>query len=181
MKDLENLIRRAKAEDTGAMIELIDTFSPLIGKYTRFMDYDEDFRSDMILKLIIVIKNEMDLDAFRVVNDYTILKYLKIALHRHYIMLSKRKKRLEDNETTYEFDELVDMIDNRDSFVETLYDGIRLEQLRDILTQREYDCIESIVFKGFTATQVAQKLGVTKQAVNQCKKRALSKIRQRIT
>lgn len=98
MKDLENLIRRAKEEDATAMIELIDTFSPLIGKYTRFMNYDEDFRSDMILKLIIIVKNEMDLDTFRVVNDYTILKYMKTALYHHYIMLSKRRRRVEDYE-----------------------------------------------------------------------------------
>lgn len=37
-----------------------------------------------------------------------------------------------------------------------------------------------IVLQGHTATEVSEKLGITKQAVNQCKNRALKKLRNRL-
>ena len=180
MKDFENLVRRAKAEDPGAMLELIDAFAPLIGKYTRMMNYDEDFRCDMILKLIVIVKREMDLDALRDTNNFTILKYIKTALYRHYITLSKRRNNIENHESACEYGVVVEMTDQADSYMEGFLDGLYLENVRDVLTAREYYCIESIIIKGYTANLVAQKLGVTKQAVNQCKNRALSKIRRKM-
>ena len=49
--------------------------------------------------------------------------------------------------------------------------------MMDVLSEKERICIEMIVLRGFTAQHVADKLGVTKQAVNQCKNRALAKLK----
>lgn len=52
MKSLLDLIRSAKCGDEIAMLEILDIFKPIIGKYTRMMNYDEDFKSEIVIKLI---------------------------------------------------------------------------------------------------------------------------------
>lgn len=57
-------------------------------------------------------------------------------------------------------------------FAETL---ISCHRHRDL-----WFCVQLIVLQGHTATEVSEKLGITKQAVNQCKNRALKKLRNRL-
>ena len=52
--------------------------------------------------------------------------------------------------------------------------------LKRVLTPREQLCVELIVIQGCSATEVAKCLGVTKQAVNQCKNRALKKLQENL-
>ena len=81
MKDFIGLIKCAKDNDENAMIELIDAFAPLIEKYTRMMNYDEDFKNDMTLKFITITKIEIDLGKFKELNNYIVLKYIETALY----------------------------------------------------------------------------------------------------
>ncbi len=53
-----------------------------------------------------------------------------------------------------------------------------MDMLRSMLTEHEYKYIKIMIFDGWTADAVAKKYGVTKQAVNQCKNRALAKIKK---
>lgn len=48
-----------------------------------------------------------------------------------------------------------------------------------MITEERF-CVQLIVLQGHTATEVSEKLGITKQAVNQCKNRALKKLRNRL-
>lgn len=88
MKNLVEKIRRAKAGDEGVMLELIEMWSPLINKFTRLLKYDEDCRSELILKLILLLKREINLDKMNEVNDGAIIKYVKTAMTHYYITLS---------------------------------------------------------------------------------------------
>ncbi len=58
------------------------------------------------------------------------------------------------------------------------YDEILIETLKQVLTEKEFSYVYQIVFQGHTAEQVAEKLGISKQAVNQSKNRALNKLRE---
>ena len=49
MESLADKIRLAKDGDEKAMLDIIERFEPLFGKYTRLLNYDnEDCRSDLI-------------------------------------------------------------------------------------------------------------------------------------
>lgn len=56
MRNIDEKIILAQKGDEKAMLEIIDDFSPIINKYTRLLKYDEDCRSELILKLITLIK-----------------------------------------------------------------------------------------------------------------------------
>lgn len=49
---------------------------------------------------------------------------------------------------------------------------------KSLLTEREFMCVKLIVIDGWTADTVSKKLGVSKQAINQCKLRALKKVKE---
>lgn len=57
-------------------------------------------------------------------------------------------------------------------------DSILFETMKTTLTEREKLCVQRIVIEGWTAEALASALGITKQAVNQCKKRALEKLKK---
>ena len=72
MESLADKIRLAKDGDEKAMLDIIERFEPLIGKYTRLLNYDnEDCRSDLIEKLITLVKVEIDLGKLIVIDGYT--------------------------------------------------------------------------------------------------------------
>ena len=88
MKDFAELIHMAKAGDENAMLELIYGFMPVIVKYTRIMNYDDDFKSEMILRFIQFIKIDFKLEKLIKINDFAILKYINKTLHISHIWRS---------------------------------------------------------------------------------------------
>ncbi len=178
MKNLVDKILLAKSGDEDVMLEILNLFSPLIKKYTRLLNYDEDCRSELILKIITLVKNEIEPDKMQLLNDGAIISYISNAMYHHYIWLSRGISKIRDNETTCEGETLINVLDNSHFNPDEMEDGLLMETLRSILTERELICIKLIVLEGYTAKYVADKLGVTKQAVNQCKNRALKKLKK---
>lgn len=176
MKSLLELIRSAKGGDENAILEILDMFKPLIGKYTHMMNYDEDFRSEIVIKLISFVKLDFEPDKLREVNDFVILKYIENVVYHEYIFLSKKNSRKTNTEMTYDPDTLVDLSDSNESLTDTLRDNLLLYDMERALTKREFLCVNLIVLQRYTAEQVAAKLGITKQAFNQCKNRAIKKL-----
>lgn len=176
MEELKNTILSAQNYDTTAMARLIDKFEPLLGKYIRIMKYDEDFKSDIILAFIELI-HKIDMSAFiKDVNDYVLIKYISTSVYHSYISLSKIKNKT-DKERSYS----VTFEDNTQGTLITydtpVNDVILHEFLHDKLTDNEYMCIEYIVLQEYTSVEIASYLGITRQAVNQCKRRAIDKLK----
>jgi RNA polymerase sigma factor (sigma-70 family) len=176
VKNLLDLIISAKGGDENAMLKILDMFKPIIGKYTRMMNYDEDFKSEIITKLISFVKLDFNPDKLREANDFVILKYIENVIYHEYILLSKKNNRKTNAEITYDQDTLVDLSDSIESLIDTLHNSLLLYDIERTLTEREFLCVNLIVLQRYTAEQVAAKLGVTKQAVNQCKNRAIEKL-----
>ena len=72
MENLKNTIFTAQNGDKNALLEVITFFDPLIKKYVKLMDYDEDFKSELTIYLMELI-NSMKLSDFRILNDFTII------------------------------------------------------------------------------------------------------------
>ena len=170
MKDFLKLINMAKNGSESAMVELLNSFMPLILKFTYLMYDDDDFKSEMILKFIQLIKLEFNLDRLNSINNYIVIKYIERSLYHHYILLSKINSGKIKNECGYEITE-------NDFAYNDEMNYILEDTLKSVLTEREYDCINLMIINGCTAEQAASLLGITKQAVNQCKIRAIKKLR----
>ena len=179
MERLERLISAAQQEDKDAMLEIITIFQPIIRKYVRKMNYDEDFESEIVLHLLEVVR-AIDLDRLSARNDYLLIRYISNTLRHRYIYLSKKRNLLRDTEIIPEDEREFDWLDNREDAVEAYSDIETKDLLKKTLTPREQLCVELIVIQGCSATEVAKCLGVTKQAVNQCKNRALKKVRENL-
>ena len=65
MRNIAEKIILAQNGNEKAMLEIIEVFSPIINKYTRLLKYDEDCRSELFLKLITLIKNEIDIKRMK--------------------------------------------------------------------------------------------------------------------
>ena len=178
MNKLIDKIRLARSGDDTVMMEIVEKFSPLIGKYTSKLNYDEDCRSELTLKLIALVKNEIDPDKLRSDSDGAVVEYINNAIHHCYIALSKAQCRIRDNETAYDRETFVELLEDNLQYAEDMDDGMFMETIQAELTEREFLCLRLIVLEGYTAEEVSKRLGVTKQAVNQCKKRALEKVKK---
>ena len=99
-------------------------------------------------------------------------------LHHCYIALSKARCRIRDNETAYDRETFVELLEDNLQYAENTDDGMFMETIRAHLTEREFLCVRLIVLEGWTAEEVSKRLGVSKQAVNQCKRRALDKVKK---
>ena len=106
------------------------------------------------------------------------INYFSIALRNHYIALSVSKCRIRDNEVAYEQDSIGEMLEGNPQIETGIVESDIAETMKTALTDRECLCIiQRIVLEGWTAESLAATLGISKQAVNQCKKRALEKLR----
>jgi DNA-binding CsgD family transcriptional regulator len=183
MSNLERLIRAAKGNDERAMLEIIGKFKPLIGKYYAESGYDEDMRSALELKLVEVVKNGIDFEEFRSRSEGAFVNHIVSSLYHEYLAISKKKRKTQTHEILCEDDSLMDSIMAENAYTDgnihdtPIEDGILFEALRSILTEREFDCVYFTTVESYTSEEIAKRLRVTKQAVNQCKLRAYGKIR----
>lgn len=170
MGNLKELIELAKADDKNAMLEIIEKFRPLIHKYFRKSYYNEDVKSALELKLIEIVK--LKLNKLREQNEGTLINYIASSLYHQYLEIANNTK----SEIVCEDDILGLFGSNRLLSEKNIEDTILFESLKTILTKREFDCVYYIVFMGYTAEELSKKWSITKQACNQCKKRAFHKI-----
>lgn len=173
--EILSLVEKSKNKSIDAMEALIVQFMPLINKYTRIMKYDEDFKSDMVLKFIELIQNDLPIESLKKSNDGAIVKYIATSMKNHYIHLSKKKTDLLNCEClTYDNEEIRPSITENEEANSFILKAI----IESALTTTEARYINMIFYQGYTSEEVASVFGISKQAVNQCKNRALKKLRR---
>lgn len=172
---LVSLIDETKFDDGQAILELIDFFKPIIIKYSKKLRYD-DAKHDMQTDFICVIdrlKNNLDNES-----DKYVLSYVKKSMYHSYIKYSKKNNKYSNevpltsfgNDTQYIID---NNLNTRDD-----YSSVLLDEIKAHLTKKEFLVIKYIFFKDYTINDVALAFGVSRQSVNQTKKRALDKLRE---
>ena len=178
MRNIAEKIILAQNGNEKAMLEIIEVFSPIINKYTRLLKYDEDCMSELFLKLITLIKNEIDIKRMKNKNDGAIINYINSSIKHYYISISKAACKLRENELLPEQDFWLYTSENNETDFSYIENYIIIDTIKSVLTEREFYCVHSIILNGLTAEEVAKTLNISKQAVNQCKKRALQKLKK---
>ena len=151
------------------LVQLINDFTPLLKKYATKMN-DEDAFADLRLEFIEIILG-IDTEKFSNYAEPQILSYIKISVYNAYIKLSKRKCDYENN--TFPVEDVRDEIE-KSHYDE--YENIFLEDIKKYLTENEFDVIYKHFFCGFTVSDIASLKGISRQAVNQVKTRAIKKL-----
>lgn len=179
MKDLANAILSAQNFDENSMYKIIKRFDPIICKYARKMKNDEDFKSDMILRLIEVVRT-IDLSKFNTLNDYAIINYINKVLYHQYIYLSKKHSTMRQHENSFECDDIEEWIGVDYSTINVINNFILDSSMKSLLTEREYLCVKYMVLDGMSSSQAGKILGVKRQTVNEAKIRGLNKLKKHI-
>lgn len=153
------------------MLEILKMFEPLLKNCFWQLKYDEDLKQEIIYKMIKLIKIEIVFEKLRIVDDRVLVTYIGKAVRNYCIYLSKMRK----SNIYYEFSEEImsDIAGDRninDDFIIT-------DLLKSILTEKELLCFNLTEILGYTSEEAAKFLGITKQACNQSKLRAIKKLR----
>ncbi len=164
----------AKLPDESATLEILRLFDNLLKKYARLLKY-EDAYEDLqlfLLELLYAMK-EKEIGSK---NDGYIVKYIVVSVKNKYIAMSKSLKELKTTS-------FADISDEQMIYIEQL---VAKEDKNDIsiyypsngkLSAREELILKLFFTREYSIEEISNYLGISRQAVNQAKNRALNKIR----
>ncbi len=170
-------IAQAQKKKGAALHELISDFSPLLKKHAsrlRYEDAEADLRLDFI-KLICDFKVE----AFSNKENSYVLAYIEKSMRNSFIRHSKRNQQYRSRCVLFG-----DLNDDQKDLVEKLavtydhYNEIDTNQLKGLLTERQCSVIHFLYYRDRSVEETGQALGISRQAVNQSKNKALVRLRK---
>lgn len=174
---LVNRIIEVQSGSDEACLKLIRQFNPLLKKYARKLSYDDAY-NDLLVEFLSLIKN-LNINRLHNHSAGVIVAYISKSMYSSYLHLSKAKHKYIQKimplsalseEEQYYVEVSLSSLDN--------YDILQILDQEMILNQHEIYIIYMIYFFGFPSSEIAQKLGVSRQSVNQTKVRALKKIKK---
>lgn len=173
------LTAKAKAGDENAMLQLINQFQPLLHKYSYKLGY-EDAYNDLVLffvELIHKIPEKIIISS----KEGIIVTYFATCLKHHYYYLLKHNifyiNEIDISQlSTEQMHYLESLLSSSEQTNENIF-GI----LENCLTKNELRIIILIYYYGYSSAEIARSKKITRQAVNQLKKRALKKIKKYIS
>lgn len=167
-------IALAQSGDKSIMLTLIEQFKPLITKYAKLLNTEDAFEEMRLVFIELIM--ELKLDRLRSRSDGVIVAYITKTIRTRYIAKNKRRE-LEDN-TVYwdDLDESLQrklepsnpLFSDEENFFKAIPPGV--------LNEKELGIITMIYLYSYTAAEIARIKGITRQAVNQIKLRALKKL-----
>ena len=166
---LLNKIIEAQNDHEEKLTVLIEDFTPLLKKYASRMNYEDAF-ADVRLEFIEIILG-IDPKRFVSYKEAQMLSYIKISVRNAYIKLSKNKCERESH--SFLVDEVRDELEKSQN---DNYENIFLYDIKKYLSDSEFDVIYKHFFCGITINDIALLRGVSRQAVNQIKTRAINKL-----
>lgn len=162
--------------DGNSTLKLIEKFKPLLKKYAYKLSY-EDAYNDLLIDFIELL-HDIQIDRIYNKNEGGIVSYICTSIRSSYIKKIKEIKQLQnllfycdldDNELYY--------IEVKSSTYDT-YSNLDFDILLKSLTESEFTVIKMIYYIGYTVTETATYFGVSRQAVNQMRNRALKKLKR---
>ncbi len=145
---------------------VINTFNLLINKFSRILD-GEDTKQDLIVHLIRVVNN-ISLDNKCFFEDKIIFSYLSKSIRNEYIKLSQKTDKIKLNEKNLDLDIEIGY--------EEFESELELLDLFNILSDKESYIMKLIYVHYLSISEVADFMGVSRQAINQSKNRSLKKL-----
>ena len=176
---LYSVIQNAQRGSKESMSYLLEKFSPLIKKLSYQTSLigqidQEDALAELQLELILLIQS-IRLDGLVNISDGALVNYIARSIKR---------VKLTGSSSTHETVGLEDLspaeirkTQYKHSTLDT-HDRLLLLDLKKCLTSKEFMVIKGIFFEEQSVKEIAIKLGVTRQSVNQIKLRALRKLKK---
>ena len=151
---LFDLFLNAYNGNSFAQLQIVQRFQPLLKKYAALLKY-EDAYSD--LQLLTKLQRK---------DDGTLVKYIESSIRHQYISLNSRKNAV-DNSVIASVDEID--FDQMSLSSNDEYPELLISDLHSVLQPSELTLLSQFVFKGMSIADIAEKSGVSRQAINRKK------------
>ena len=175
MKDILRQISEAQ-NNHEKLEKIVEGFNPLLNKYARKLNYDDAY-FDMRISFIELILN-IKVEMFPQNEDKYVLGYISKSVYQIFLKYL-RKKQIKNYEITEseieEFD--IENMGKELSYKES-YDNLLMEDLKKILSEKEYEVIFEWLFQEKKIQQIADERNISRQAVFAKKRCALKKIKK---
>lgn len=166
-KAIISLILKFRNNDGAAFMQIYNVFKKLIIHYGNRM-YCEDGISELTLFLVELL-HRLDLSQFKADTSFGVQKYIAVALRNRFIDISK-KGRGEIFKTQLLEDTAVFLDQYRE-------EKILLSQALSALSDKKKQVLYYKFFEGYADTEIAEIMGISRQAVNKIKRRAFNEIK----
>ena len=169
-------IRAAQNGSQEDTLFLIKKFEPLLKHYSYRL-HCEDALNELTLAFIEMI-HAVRPDLFRSQEDAVIVSYISHAVRNAYIAHLPPKENRPKPPVSWE-----ELTEAQQSAVEAASHEREVQDFQDrldtcpILSSKEREILTLIYLYGYTSTEIAKKMGTTKQNINQIKLRALKKLK----
>jgi len=167
------LLEGAQREDNQSTVDILSHFHPTIKKLSHSLHYEEA-ETDIIISFLELI-NSIDLKKFRKADDRQIASYIHKYLKNRSLNLFRRYRAKYEPYTEINYDILTDQ--NAPDIESKVFISMLLSSL--VPLQREV-VIRKFIY-GFSDSEIAKQLGVSRQAINRAKNRALENLRKILT
>lgn len=147
------------------MLDLLQRFQPLLRKYAALLHGYDDAYEELECAFIELI-HKTDWSKFHCRNDGAYVNYIALSVRHQYIAMSKqmRASRVyafssysEDEE--YHITTLLSVSDD--------YENLVQQDLKALLTIKEFEVLCWTCLQGFSSAQVARATGESRQNINQ--------------
>lgn len=165
---LKPLVNRIKAQDMSVFFQVFEEFKRLITFYGKKLKY-EDAESELTL-FFIELLYDIDLSKFRSDNGEELQRYIAVSIKNKYIALSLIK------EKGTRFEDV--LFDERYGVSHGYDDKICMSQGFGRLNDAQRLIFFYHFVYGFSIIEIADRLNISRQAVNKTKKQALAILRK---
>ncbi len=164
---LKILIQKFQNQEMTVFESLYDQFKKLIMYYAVRLHYD-DAASDLTL-FFIELLYQVNLWRFDSDDSLTLNNYISVAIKNQYISLS-----MQNNQYLKAFNKLYD---NFDGYQPDFEDRFSLREGMKLLSKKQKIIIAYRYIYGYSEIEIALLLGISRQAVNRIRNRAISILR----
>ena len=165
---LKPLIKRFKQQEMEVFPQIYKIFERLINLYATRL-FCEDSISDLTLFLIELLYN-IDLSRFNNDETYDIKKYIAVCLRNKYINLSMQKSTL-SNKTLPLMEDIIISENNFEN-------KIVVSEILKFLNDKQKAVLVYKYIYGYGDCEIAIAMGISRQAVNRLKNRALQSLKE---
>lgn len=163
-----------KLPDETAALQLLEMFDKLLRKYARQLGTEDAYEELRLFffELLDGLRNK----KVRGDNDGYAVSYISKSVRNQYIALSKaRNMRKEDSFSDMSEEQLIHI--ERIAATDDKTDIYSYLPSDDKMSAREKEILRLFFVDEYSIEEIAQKMNISRQAVNQAKNRAIKKIR----
>lgn len=171
MNELYSMVYKCQNGNKESLMKIIFKFKPLIKKYARKLKF-EDSTSELVSALIETVFFLPIHSKEYLKRDECIVGYINMSIKNKYINLSKKYCKISNMEL--ELNEDISIKCNKDTYAIT-DNKIFINELLNELTVLQKEIIIKKFFEDYKDNDIATQLGISRQAVNRIKNRALKK------